>query len=813
MRVLHSWLQRYIPIRLSPEDLAERLGMLGLETESVERLGDTYRGFVVGNVLAREPHPQADRLTVCTVDIGGETVKLVCGAPNVAPGQKVVVGLPGATVPRNQHDPSGAPFTLTKATIRGVESSGMICSEYELELGTDADGILVLDPAAPVGQPLATFLGLDDIAYEMEITPNRPDWMSHIGIAREIRVITRARLALPDVAVKESSEQLRKHLSVEVVDREHCLRFAARMVTGVRVGPSPEWMQRLLRNVGLRPINNVVDVTNFVMLECGHPLHAFDYSLLRGSRIVVRPASAGAQFTTLDGKRHTLPAGTTMVCDAEQEVSIAGVMGGANSEIRETTTDVVLESAYWDPPGIRRTSKRLGISTDASQRFERGADPNIVRYALDRAAHLINDLAGGEVLRGVIDIYPRKIRPRIVALRPARANTLLGTKIPQARIIGYLERLGLERAGRSGERVKFRIPTFRVDLEREVDLIEEVARVHGYDNIDLEGSARIELANPFPKSAITDRIRDVLIGDGFQEVITPSMQDPARASLPGLVPVRLLNPLNQELSVLRTSLVPGLLDAVARNQNFGNESLRLFELGHVFCVDVSDRKKLVKNYLEEEKLGILMAGPESPRSWSGPGRPADIFDLKGRIESFLGVFALDKSRFISYPTSNGLTRMTLAIEINGSYAGYFGEVQTEALKKSGIEGNVFVGEILVDALNVPSQPHFESLPKFPVVRRDVALVVDRSVSAGELERVLRSAPTRLLQSVELFDVYEGKGIESGKKSLAFTLELLSREKTLTDAEIESAVALIVGRAEKELGAVLRRLETHSVKPS
>jgi len=369
MKVLQSWLKDYIAFTISPDALAGRLSMLGVEIESVEDLGKRYEGFVVGRVVEIRRHPNADRLTVCTVDTGGEVLQVVCGAPNVAPGQKVPVGLIGATVPRNQHDPDGPPFVLAKVSIRGVESSGMICSEFELDLGKDSEGILVLDPKAPTGKPLARYLGFHDIALDVEITPNRPDWLSHIGVAREIGVLVGRRVKLPDIRLRESSVPIRKFLSVSVKDRKNCLRFAARMVRGVSITPSPEWMQHRLRNAGLRPRNGIVDVTNYVMLECGHPLHAFDYALLRGGAIVVRQALPGTPFTTLDGKRHTLPEGSVMVCDAEREVSIAGVMGGENSEINDATVDIVIESAYWNPSSIRRTSKRLGISSDASQRF------------------------------------------------------------------------------------------------------------------------------------------------------------------------------------------------------------------------------------------------------------------------------------------------------------------------------------------------------------------------------------------------------------------------------------------------------------
>ncbi len=803
MRILESWLRRYLSFRIPPEKLAESLSMLGLEIERIERLGEKYNGFLVGQVLGRAPHPNADRLTVCSVATGRETLQIVCGAPNVAPGQKVAVGLVGATIPQNQHDPSGNPFVLTRATIRGVESAGMICSEYELGLGKDAEGILVLDEGARVGQPLAEYLGMDDVAYDIEITPNRPDWLSHLGVAREIGVLTKKKPVLPGIRLREGKVPITKQLSVTVQDRENCFRFAARMIRGVRIGPSPAWLQNLLRNAGLRPRNNVVDVTNFVMLECGHPMHAFDYSLLRGHRIVVRQAKEGTPFFTLDGKEHMLPGRAVMVCDGEREVSIAGVMGGLNSEIRDDTTDVVLESAYWNPSSIRRTSKALGIVSDASQRFERGADPGMVLYALDRAAQLVVELAGGEILKGTLDVRPRKTRVRVVPLRTSRVNSVLGTRLTVAQIVRYLDLLQISRVGRSRDPLRFRVPTYRVDIEREIDLIEEVARVHGYDRIEERTTATIDFSRPLTGSGISGRVRSALIGAGFQEAITNSMQNEQRSGLSGKEAVTILNPQNQEMATLRTSLVPGLLDAVALNQSFGTSTLRLFEIGHTFSVDNSAKPKLVGNFLEEEKVSVLITGLSRPRSWSEPARAVDLFDMKGELELLLEEMGLDKGQFISYSTSNGLTDNTLAIDIHGSYAGYLGRIKDDVLKPFGIEQEVFAAELSLQLLEGSHTTVYSPLPRFPKVKRDVAFVVDASISVSEMEKAIRDAAGELLSSVELFDVYRGENLGEGKRGLAFSLELLSREKTLTDKEIEAAVQNVVRGVGQATGATIR----------
>jgi phenylalanyl-tRNA synthetase beta chain len=803
MRIVQSWLRQYADFRFSPEDLAESLTMLGLEFERIERPGKKYEGFVVGEVLDVQRHPTADRLTVCRVRTGKETLQIVCGAPNVASGQKVPVGLAGATVPRNQHDTSGKPFVLSHLTLRGVESSGMICSAYELDLGKDADGILVLDAKARVGQPLAAFLGMDDVVYDVEITPNRPDWLSHIGIAREITVLTGKKPRLPKVSLHEGKERITRHLSVLVEDPDLCPRFAVRMIRGVRVGPSPAWLQQWLTLAGMRPRNNVVDITNFVMLENGHPMHAFDYALLEEQRLVIRRAGSGLRFVTLDGKEHDIPSASVMVCDGKKPVSIAGVMGGANSEIRESTADVVLEAAYWSPSGIRRTARTLGISTDASQRFERGADPQAVRFVLDRAAALVAELAGGTILKGIIDVYPRPVRERLVPLRPARANAVLGTNQTAAQMTRALRLLGIHPARHQKDRTLFAVPTFRVDIEREIDLIEEVARVYGYNNIGEKTRTSVDFAQMFPRISPDDRVRALVMGAGFQEVITNSMHDERRAAQSGKTPVRILNPQNQDMLMLRTSLLPGMLDVVAHNLNSGTEDMRLFEVGHIFSVDATDRPKLVEQFLEEESLGLLLTGKAAPRHWSDKPRPADFYDVKGEVEALLEQLALDKWQVIPYPPLGNILENVLAVEIEGCFAGYLGGVREDVLKSFGIEQQVFAAELLMAPLIHRTGRVFKSIPKYPKVRRDVAFSVGVEMTAEVMLQAIRASAGGLLQSVELFDMYQGDKLKAGTKSLAFTLELMSRDGTLLDADIDAVVHRVVQHVESKCQATLR----------
>jgi phenylalanyl-tRNA synthetase beta chain len=803
MHIVQSWLKKYTDVRWSPEDIAERLTMTGLEFESVERPGARYDGFVVGEVVETQKHPKADRLTVCRVNIGKEVLQIVCGAPNVAAGQKVPVGLIGATVPKNQHDPEGKPFVLSKVTLRGVESSGMICSAHELDLGKDADGIMVLEQDAKVGRPLADHFGLNDVVYDIEITPNRPDWLSHIGFARELAVLTGKPVKFPAVRLKEGKEPIRKYLGITVQDRVNCPRFAARMIRGVKVGPSPVWLQQCLTLAGLRPINNIVDITNFVMYECGHPMHAFDYALLEGGKIVVRQAGDGVKFTTLDDKEHQIPSASVMVCDAVKPVSVAGVMGGANSEIRPDTVDVVLEAAYWNPSSIRRTARALGMSTDASQRFERGADPNAVGFALDRAAAFVLELAGGVLLKGVIDVYPKPIKPHTVDMRPARVNAVLGTRLKPAAMVKHLQALGLRTVKKSAAKITFAIPTFRVDLDREIDLIEEVARVHGYNNIEDKTRSSVDFVQDLAKVIPADVVRDRAVAAGLMEVVTNSMQDESRARLGGKPPVRILNPQNQDMLMLRASLLPGMLDVVVRNIRNGEPDLRLFEVGHVFSVAEEGSTELVPGYHEEERVAVVLTGVSARRHWSSAVRPVDLYDIKGEVAALLDAFALDKWRFISYSTANGLTGDALGIEIHGSYAGFLGTVRSDVLKFFGIEQDVAVAEIALAPLGGARKVKYQPLPRFPKVRRDVAFELRQDLAAGDVSALIRESAGELLQAVDVFDVYQGAHLAAGTKSLAFTLELQSRERTLTEAEIEAVMQRVIGRVQEAYGATLR----------
>ncbi len=807
MRISLKWLRRYVDFRVSPEALANRLTMQGLEVESIERLGETYKSFVVGEVLNVRKHPHADKLTVCRVDVGKSVLDIVCGAPNVAVGQRVPVALVGAVIPRGQHDPNGKPFHLERARIRGVESEGMICSSYELALGDDAEGIMVLTNEGKVGSPLAKYLGMEDVVLEIGVTPNRPDCLSHIGVAREVAAALGKKLKLPPTDVEESRERASKHISIVIKDTKGCPRYSARLVRSIRIGPSPRWMQDALNSVGLRPVNNVVDATNYVLKELGHPLHAFDFDRLGGHKIIVKRAADGEAFVTLDGKVRMMSSETTMICDAERAVAIAGVMGGSNTEISDSTKNVLIESAYFDPQRVRRTSKLLGLSTEASQHFERGADPEATVKAVDRAAQLTAKVAGGEILRGAVDVYPRKQGRRKVSLRRKRVNDFLGTSLTSSQIKKALQSLGLiVKRDRKGT-VLFEIPSFRVDLEREVDLIEEVARLYGYDNIEEKKAVSVHLSDLSPDDSFPDMVRDHFIGTGFQEIITNSMEKKEIVDLCSDKAVYVINPISKDMAALRASLVPGMLGAIGHNLNRGNKNLRLFEVGHVYRFDPTDQRSVyIKGYLEEERICVGFTGDAIVSEWYAPGRKADIFDLKGELQTFFEKIFLDKIRFIYYSMSNTLSNSPVFVEINGSYAGYFGSVKDEWLRRFEIGQEIFVCAIDIGLLQESwgATRKYNPLPKFPGVSRDLAFIVDGSIGVEELRNCIEQEGGELLRSVRLFDVYAGGSIPSGKKSAAFSIEFQSEERTLTEEEVETVVSVIVRKLEDKFNAELRK---------
>lgn len=812
MKVTLNWLKQYVDFAWSPEELAERLTMLGLEVEGVHKVAGEFDGIVVAQVITREKHPNADKLSVCRVHDGRGERQIVCGAQNFKAGDKVPLILPGASLPLKPGETE--PFTIKVGKIRGVESHGMMCSPQELGLPDAVDGLLILREDARVGQPFAEYLGRSggDVVYDLETTPNRPDWNSVIGIARELSALVGSPLKLPasEIPASRIGQSASDLVHVRLDAPDLCPRYTARVIRGVKIGPSPDWLRAILERVGLRSINNVVDVTNYVMLETGQPLHAFDYHLIaKGAdgrpTIVVRRAAEGEKFRTLDNQERILGADHLLIADERKGIALAGVMGGQNTEINDQTVDVLLESAYFAPSNIRRTSKTLGLRTDSSYRFERGCDPNWgVDYASRRAAQLILETAGGQLAEGVVDAYPQPIRPKTVSLRFAKTDALLGITIAPAQQCRLLASLGLAcTTGDAPDSASFSIPTFRPDLKREVDLIEEVARLHGVDRIPATAPRGAHGENPF--DAVYDEIaavRRLLAGLGLDEAQGQSLIGKAetRNAKPEEV-VELKNPLSSDMDALRPSLLPGLLHSLRHNVSRKNYDVALFEVGRVF---------LMANGLprEERRLGIALTGARALPFWSGEGRDAnfDAMDLKGVVEEVLEHFGLRGIQFQRRGESTALFLESAAISLGGRVPlGELGQLLPPLAKKYDLRDAVFLAELRLDELIARGNRDkaFRPLPQFPASRRDVAMLVPEATTHEAVLAAVKQARPANLESVELFDVFRGKHVPAGQKSLAYAFTYRGADKTLTDAEVNAAHAKLVEAFKARLGAVVR----------
>ncbi|MBA4147464.1 MAG: phenylalanine--tRNA ligase subunit beta [Verrucomicrobia bacterium] len=812
MKVTLNWLKQYVDFDWSPEELTERLTMLGLEVEGVEKVSGEFEGVVVAQVITKDKHPNADKLSLCRVNDGKGERQIVCGAQNFNAGDKVPLVLPGATLPPKAGEP---PFTIKVGKIRGVESHGMLCSPQELGLPDDVDGLLILPADAQVGQPFAEHLGRSgsDVVYDLEITPNRPDWNSVIGIAREISAVTGNPLKIPAIELSQTSaEPISNFVDVRIEDTELCPRYTARLVRGVKVGPSPAWLRAALEKVGLRSINNVVDVTNFVMLEIGQPLHAFDYSLLSkpGDRqdacptIVIRRAAEGEKFTTLDAKEHRLNNQILLIADETKGIALAGIMGGQNSEINDKTADVLIESAYFNPQNVRATSKRLEIRTDSSYRFERGADVGICDWASRRAAQLIVETAGGQILESSIDAYPNPVQPKELSLRHAKTCELLGIPLVPSQQVDFLQKLGLEILVRNGDEFcTVRIPTFRVDLKREIDLIEEIVRLYGIDKVPSTAPRGAIGSNPFDK--VHDEIADarrILVGLGLNEAQGQTLISDSAARLTSADEqiVALANPLSSDMNVMRPSLMPGLLESLRHNLNRKNTDVALFELGRVFINDNGKPK-------EERRLAIALTGLRNPTFWSGTDRDAksDIYDLKGALEEFLEHFGLRGMSYNRRTESTSLFLESATINLGKLPFGEIGQLSPALAKRYDLRDAVFLAELNFDLLIARRNTgkSFKTLPAFPSVRRDVAMLVPETVNHDAVLSVVKQTKPANLENVELFDVFRGKNIPEGQKSLAYAFTYRSPEKTLTDVEVSAAHEKLVSGFRDQLQAVVR----------
>ncbi|MDE0689462.1 MAG: phenylalanine--tRNA ligase subunit beta [Candidatus Poribacteria bacterium] len=797
MNVTLNWLKAYIDFEFSPNELADRLTMLGIEVESVKHLGADLEGVIVGSVASIRPHPNADKLVLCQVDTGGpEELQIVCGAPNVREGMLAPVATIGATLPVG--------LTIKRAKLRGETSEGMLCSEKELGLSDAAAGLMELPTDIPLGTPLSGALGLDDVVFELEITPNRPDCLSLIGIAREIRAETGNPLKPPTVDLIESDIDAQELTSVTIDAPDLCPRYAARVIQGVKVAASPAWLQQRLESVGIGVINNIVDVTNFVLMEYGQPLHAFDYHKLTENRIVVRRAREGEHITTLDEVERELTPDMLVIADAEQPVALAGIMGGYDSEITEATCDVLLESAYFNPSSVRATAKALGISTEASYRFERGADPGVVLAALDRASQLIAELAGGTICEGVVDVYPGQQPLTEIQLRPERVNFVLGTTLEASEMVQILNRLGFD-VDATGDIYHVTVPTFRADLTREIDLIEEIARVHGYDNIPTTlPKGDIPVPAQDPKTEIRKRIKHFLLAAGMMEAVNYSFCDPNCFDKIRLNPndplrntLRLQNPLSPEMSVLRTTLTPGLLANAQHNRNHQIDTIALFEIGGVFVHDGEEK--------EPERVAGVLAGQIGEGVYSDPYRPPDFFDIKGLVEEMLEVCGVVDWTLQKTDTPTFHPGRNAEVLLGDKRIGVFGEVHPEVLENYDLPYKAYLFEFDLDGLTdvATFAKRFEPISVYPKVARDLAIVVDKEILSDMPTALIYTTGGDSVDSVRLFDVYEGEQVPKGKKSLAYTITYHSATETLTDKAVNALHDEVVKGLNRELGAELR----------
>ncbi|WP_337865934.1 phenylalanine--tRNA ligase subunit beta [Ignavibacterium sp.] len=799
MKISLNWLKQYIDLNeISTKEIVDKLTMSGLEVEDVVDENELYKNLIVAEVRSVAKHPNANKLTVCEVYDGKETLQVICGAPNVAADQKVVFAPIGTIIPNGN-------FQIKKAKIRGVESNGMICAEDELLLSDDHSGIMVLDSDLKPGKPITEALNLNDVIFEIAVTPNRPDALSHVGVARDLSALFNRDLNLPEINLKESKVKAENIASVEVSDFVNCPRYSATVVMNVQIKESPEWLKNLLTKIGLRPINNIVDVTNFILHELGQPLHAFDLDLLEGKKIIVKSTEQENEFVTLDSKERKLPPNTLMICDAKREVAIAGIMGGENSEINPSTKNILIESAYFNPSSIRKTSKALQLSTDSSYRFERGTDPSITKYAAERAAQLIAELSGGEVADGILDVYPKVIERKEITLRYQRVTKILGYEISKEKIHQILSRLGLALKDIDENSLLVSVPTFRPDLEREIDLIEEIARINGYDNIPVVPKINITLEKKTDQQKFEDDVRIIISSLGFFEMINNPLESEWEARLTGN-PIFLANPQSAEMSCLRTSLFAGGLNSVKRNLNYGIRNMMLFEVGNVFQKKSDSTINTFDDISEKQNLILILSGNEEEKSWYNEEKNFDFYSLKGFVNSFIQKISLDNQLTDSYYSSeNEIYSYHFTKNFKNQLIGKGGKVKKDVLSKFDINQDVFVFEFDLSALKqiTPDVKKYIEPLKFPKIIRDFAFVFDKSVQYLDVKNFILEKASSLLKSVELFDIFERESLGSDKKSMAFTLEYYDESRTLTEDEVDKDFNYLITEISKKFNAKLR----------
>ncbi|WP_412985352.1 phenylalanine--tRNA ligase subunit beta [Pontimicrobium sp. IMCC45349] len=808
MKISYNWLKQFIKTDWDAEKTGDLLTDLGLEIEGIESYQSVkggLEGIVVGKVLTCEQHPNADRLKVTTVDIGEETpLNIVCGAPNVAAGQKVPVATIGTTL----YTEEGEAWTIKKGKIRGEASHGMICAEDELGLGKSHDGIMVLDDTIEVGTAAADIFDIEnDQVFEIGLTPNRADAMSHFGTARDLKAGLMQKdinleLITPSVSAFHVDNRILK-IDVDVQDKERAPRYCGVTISGLKVEDSPEWLQHRLKAIGLAPINNIVDATNYVLHELGQPLHAFDATKIAGNKVVVKTVAAGTKFTTLDEVERELHEDDLMICDAEKPMCIAGVFGGIHSGVTENTTSIFLESAYFNPVSVRKTAKRHGLNTDASFRFERGIDPNITEYALKRAALLITEIAGGEITSDITDEYPDKIKDFEVRLSFENAKNLIGEEIPRETIKSILTSLDIKVNNVTETGLGLTVPAYRNDVQREADIIEEILRVYGYNNVGTTDKLNASISNSskFEDHRVQNIIGNQLVSQGFFEMMANSLTSPNYITLSEQLKeehnVSMLNPLSSDLSVMRQSMVFSGLEALAHNINRKQSDLKLFEFGKTYH-DYNGTRE------EYKHLSLFLTGNRTSESWINQTKASDFFYLKGTVNTLFARLGI--SRLKTAPIKNDLFSEGLSLSLGKTKLVEFGILKKQVLKSFGISQNVLCADFNWDnVLEVAKRNSikFKTIPKYPEVRRDFALLLNDDVTFESIHTIAKQTEKQLLKDVNLFDVYQGKNLPKGKKSYAVSFMLQDEHKTLTDKQIDKIMNKLKANFEKQLGAELR----------
>ncbi|MDR1880454.1 MAG: phenylalanine--tRNA ligase subunit beta [Tannerellaceae bacterium] len=821
MNISYNWLKNYLDFELQPDEVAAALTSIGLETGSVEEVQPVkggLEGLVIGEVLACVEHPNSDHLHITTVDTGGgEPLQIVCGAPNVAAGQKVVVAVNGTKL----YDGDKS-FTIKRSKIRGVESNGMICAEDEIGIGTSHDGIIVLPAEATVGTPAKEYYNIkSDYVLEVDITPNRVDATSHFGVARDLAAYLKqngkpARLTRPAVDAFAIDDRA-PATGVTVENAEACPRYCGVTIKGVSVGESPAWLQQALKTIGLRPINNIVDITNYVLHELGQPLHAFDADRIKGGKVIVRTLPEGTKFVTLDEVERTLTDRDLMICDAEEGMCIGGVFGGLDSGVTEATVNVFLESANFNPAWIRKTARRFGLNTDASFRFERGLDPGNALYALKRAALLIKEVAGGRITGEVQDVYPVPAVPYTVEVAYRKINSLAGGEgIPAEAVRSILESLDIAVVSETAEGLTLHVPPYRVDVQRDVDIIEEILRIYGYNNVRVSESVRSNLSYQTPVDRsykLQDIISEQLCGSGFHEIMNNSLTRSAYyaelSTYPAARCVMLKNPISADLNAMRQTLLFGGLESIEHNEKHKQHHIRFFEFGNCYAYVEDDRKEgeNLSGFTEDFRLGLWISGNRTENNWAHPDEPSSVYELKAYVENVLARLGLPAGALLFAPLSNDLFSAALSLTTaSGRQLGAMGIVCPALRKALDVESEAYFAELSWTALMKEVKRHkttFSDISRYPAVKRDLSLLLDRQTAFAEVKRTAQESERHLLKEVVLFDVYEGKNLPQGKKSYAVSFYLQDESKTLNEKQIDAIMTKIRTNLEQKLGAQLR----------